>query len=211
MTNSRQTPVGRKTISIISNLARLDGIVTDQYQAINTFIGNGPILRSGVRLFFGAFRHDVVVVCSRTRLLLVFCLLQWLFPLQRCKVIGVDYILPEPHGFIPKLVARVKGMLLRKVDLFILHFADTSGYERYYGIPCARRAFVPFKVNCLDSIPPADQLCSEGEYVFTAGRSFRDIPTFLSAMKQVGYPGFLLYEDIGLMKEAGTQFDLRDV
>ena len=39
----------------------------------------------------------------------------------------------------------------------------------------------------------------------------RDIPTFLSAMKQVGYPGFLLYEDSGLMKEAGTEFDLRDV
>lgn len=209
--SSREAPIGRKTIRLISNLRRLDSVATDQYQALNTFIGDGSILRTGVCLFFKAFRHDAVVVCSQTRLLLVFCVLRWLFPIQRCKVIAVDYILPEPHGLKQKLVARLKGMLLRKVDIFILHFPDTSGYERYYGIPCARREYVPFKVNCSDSMPPVDQLSSEGEYVFTAGRSFRDIPTFLSAMKQAGYPGFLLYEDTGLMKEAGTEFDLRDV
>lgn len=206
-----RAPIGRKTIRIISNLARLDGVETDQYQSVSTFIGNGSTLWNGVRLFFKAFRHDAVVVCSQTRLLLVFCVLRWLFPIQRCKVIAVDYILPEPRGLKQNLVARLKGMLLRKVDMFILHFPDTSGYERYYGIPSARREFVPFKVNCSDSIPPADQLCSEGEYIFTAGRSFRDIPTFLRAMKQVGYPGFLLYEDTGLMKGAGTEFDFRDV
>ncbi|MCI0559457.1 MAG: glycosyltransferase [Nitrososphaera sp.] len=211
MHNSRQAPIRRKTIRLISNLRRLDGIATDQYQALNTFIGDGSILRSSVCLFFKAFRHDAVVVCSLTRLLLVFCVLRWLFPMQRCKVIAVDYILPEPRGLKQKLVARLKGMLLRKVDMFILHFPDTLGYERHYGIPRAHCVFVPFKVNYADSILPVDQLSSEGEYVFTAGRTFRDIPTFLSAMKQVGYPGFLLYEDTGLMKEAGTEFDLRDV
>jgi glycosyltransferase involved in cell wall biosynthesis len=204
-------PIGRKTIRIISNLARLDSLKNDQYQAVNTFIENGPTLWNGVRLFFKAFRHDAVVVCSQTRLLLVFCALQWLIPLQRCKVIGVDYILPEPRGLKQRLVARLKGMFLRKVDVFILHFVDTSGYERHYGIPSARCVFVPFKVNYMDSMLPADQLSSEGEYVFTAGRTFRDIPTFLSAMRQVGYPGFLLYEDTDLMKEAGTDLDLRHV
>jgi glycosyltransferase involved in cell wall biosynthesis len=206
-----RAPIGRKTISLISNLRRLDGVETDQYQAVNTFIGNGPTLWNGVRLFIRAFHHDAVVVSSQTRILLVFCVLQWLLPIQRCKVIGVDYILPEPHGLKQKLVARLKGMFLRKVDVFILHFVDTSGYERHYSIPRARCVFVPFKVNSVDSLLPVDQLSSEGEYVFTAGRSFRDIPTFLSAMRQVGYPGFLLYEDTGLMKEAGTDLDLRHV
>lgn len=206
-----RAPIARKPIRIISNLARLDRVETDQYQAVSTFIGNGPTLWSGVRLFFKAFRHDAVVVCSQTRLLLVFCVLQWLFPIQRCKLIGVDYILPEPRGLKQKLVARLKGMLLRKVDAFILHFVDTSGYQRHYGISRARCVFVPFKVNYLDSMLPVDKMSSEGEYVFTAGRTFRDIPTFLSAMGQVGYPGLLLYEDTGLMKEAGTDLDLRHV
>lgn len=201
----------RKKIRTISNLARLDGVLTDQYQAVNTFIGNGPTLWSGVRLFFKAFRYDVVVVCSQTRLLFVFCVLQWLFPIQMSKVVGVDYILPEPLGLKQKLLARLKGVFLRKVDTFILHFVDTSGYEENYGIPRTRCVFVPFKVNCLDSMPPVDQMSSDGEYIFTAGRSFRDIPTFLSAMRQVGCPGLLLYEDTGLMKEAGTDLDLRHV
>jgi glycosyltransferase involved in cell wall biosynthesis len=209
--NHSKAPIERKTIRVISNLARLDGVTTNQYQAANTFIGNGPTLWNGVRLFIKAFHYDAVVVSSQTRLLLVFCLLQWLFPIQRCKVIGVDYILPEPRGLKQKLVARLKGMFLRKVDAFILHFVDTSGYERHYGIPHARCVFVPFKVNYVESILPADQLSSEGEYIFTAGRSFRDIPTFLSAMRQVGHPGLLLYEDTGLMKEAGTDLDLRHV
>ena len=204
-------PIGRKTISLISNLRRLDGVETDQYQAINTFIENGPTLWNGVRLFFKAFRHDAVVVCSQTRLLLVFCILRRLIPILRCKVIGVDYILPEPHGLKQKLVAWLKGMFLRKVDVFILHFVDTSGYELHYGIPRARCVFVPFKVNHLDTIQPVDQLSSDGEYVFTAGRSFRDIPTFLGAMRQVGYPGLLLYEDTSLIKQAGTDLDFRHV
>ncbi|MEO7860651.1 MAG: glycosyltransferase [Nitrospirales bacterium] len=203
--------IGRKTIRTISNLRRLDGVTTNQYQAVNTFIGNGPTVWNGVRLFFKAFRHDAVVMSSQTRLLLVFCVLQWLCPLQRCKVIGVDYILPEPRGLKQKLVAHLKGMFLKKVDAFILHFVDTSGYERHYGIPRARCVFVPFKVNYVDAVLPVGQLSSEGEYIFTAGRSFRDIPTFLSAMRQVGHPGLLLYEDTGLMKEAGTDLDLRHV
>lgn len=209
--NHSRASIGRKTIRLISNLRRLDGVETDQYQAMNTYIGNGTTLWNGVRLFLKAFRSDAVVVSSQTRLLLVFCALQWLFPLQRCKVIGVDYILPEPHGVKQKLVARLKGMFLRKVDVFILHFVDTSGYELHYGIPRARCVFVPFKVNSVDSMLPADQLSSEGEYVFTAGRSFRDIPTFLSAMRQVGFPGLLLYEDASLMKQAGIDLDFRHV
>ncbi len=204
-------PIERKSVRVISNLRRLDGIETDQYRAVHTFIEDGPILWRGMCLFFKAFRHDAVVVSSETRLLLVLCILQWLFPIQRCKVIGVDYILPEPHSLMQTLVARLKGIFLRKVDAFILHFVDTSGYERHYGIPRARCIFVPFKVNYIDSMLPNDQLSSEGEYVFTAGRSFRDIPTFLSAMRQVGYPGLLLYEDTNLMKEGGTDFDLRQV
>ena len=201
----------RKTIRIISNFPRLNGVETDRYQAENTFIGDGPTLWSGVGLFLRAFHHDAVVMCSQTRPLLMFCILRWLLPIQRCKVIAVDYILPEPRRLRQKLVARLKGVFLRKVDVFILHFVDTSGYERHYGIPRARCVFVPFKVNYIDSIVPADQLSSEGEYVFTTGRTFRDIPTFLSAMRQVGYPGLLLHEDSSVMKEAGTELDLGHV
>lgn len=202
---------GRRTIRLITNLRRLDGVHTDRYQAVSTFLEEKPTTWSGVQLFLKAFRYDAIVLCSETRRLLVFCILQWFLPLHRCKVIGVDYILSKPRNLIERLVARIKGIFLKRVDALILHFPNMQGYELDYGIPQVRCVFVPFKVNFLEKIPSDSGLSSDGEYVFSAGRSFRDIPTFLSAMQQAGYPGLLLYEDTTLMKRAGTDIDLRQV
>lgn len=203
--------MAQQTLRVVSNLRRIDGVQTDQYVVSNTFIGDKDTLWGGVRLFFQALGHDVVVTSGGTRRLLIFCLLQLLLPVHRCKTVAVDYILPLPIGLKQHLSARIKRLLLRKVDKFLLHFTDTELYEHFYAIPRARCLFVPFKVNYIENIPPPSLLSTDGEYVFTAGRSFRDFPTFISAMRQVDYPGLLLYEDAALMRKGGTEIDLTDL
>jgi len=116
----------RIAVRLISNLRHLDGVQTDRYHAVNTFMGHETTMMSGLRLFLKAFRHDAVVICSDTRRLLIFCALQCLLPIHECKVVGVDYILSQPIGLRQRLKARFKEVFLRKVDMFILHFVDTS-------------------------------------------------------------------------------------
>lgn len=203
--------MARKMLRVASNLRRLDGVQTGRYVVSNTFIGEKDTLWGGVRLFFRAFRHDLVVMSGGMRRLLIFCLLQLLLPIRRCRTVTVDYILPRPNGLKQRLSARIKGLLLRKVDMFILHFTHTEPYEHFYGIPRARCVFVPFKVNYFETIPPPSLLSTDGAYVFTAGRSFRDFPTFIGAMRQVEYPGLLLYEDAVLMRRGGTEVDLNNL
>jgi glycosyltransferase involved in cell wall biosynthesis len=198
----------RKILRVVSNLRRIDGMQTCKYVVSNTFIGDRDTVWGGVRLFFQALRHDVVVMSGGTRRLLIFCLLQLLLPVHRCKTVAVDYILPLPIGLKQDLSARIKGLLLRKVDKFILHFTDTESYQHFYAIPRARCVYVPFKVNHIENIPPPSLLSADGEYVFTAGRSFRDFSTFIGAMGQVDYPGLLLFEDAELMRKGGTEIDL---
>src|SRR5205823_13514996 len=98
----------------------------------------------------------------------------------------------------------IMRILLKRVDHFIHYFKDLDGYQRYFGIGPDRSTFVPFKVNSWNLVPPLDELSTDGEYVFTGGRSLRDIDTFLGAMRLVPYQGLLLYHDLKMVHENGT-------
>src|SRR5690242_7029066 len=100
-----------KILRVVSNLRRIDGLQTGQYTVANTFIGEKDTLWGGVRLFFEAFHHDVVVMSGGTRRLLILGLLQLLLPAHRSKTVAVDYILPLPTGLKQLLSARIKGLL----------------------------------------------------------------------------------------------------
>jgi len=193
---------------VLTNLKRLQGVESEGYRVTSTFVGGKANIWSGIRLFCQSFRFDAIIFSSETRRLLIFCLLRTLLPFSQCVVLGVDYILQEPIGWRQRLLARIKGRLLSKVDRFILHFVETSVYQKYYGIPRERCAFIPFKVNHFEVIASSQRTSSDGEYVFTAGRSFRDLPTFAQAMRHTGYPGLLLYEDAEIMMQGGTKVDL---
>src|SRR6185436_18356764 len=67
--------------------------------------------------------------------------------------------------------------------------------------------YVPFKVNQLAEIqrrlavePPGD-----GEYVMCAGRTMRDIRTFVEAMRRVDCPGILHQQPADMMAAHGTE------
>lgn len=198
-------------IRLLSNLRRLDGVRTGQFEAVSTFSGENESFWSGVKLFLCAGTVDVVVLSGGTWSIVGACFVKWFMPFRRCKLVAVDFILSRPAGWKQTIVAKLKGVLLQKVDRFILHFKDTTAYDQIYRIAPSKCIFVPFKVNYWEKMSAQDEAKATEEYVFTAGRSYRDFPTFMEAMRLVHYPGVLLYEDDTLLKRSATDIDLSNV
>jgi len=196
---------------MISNLRRLDGVKTAQYEAASLYAGEKETFWDGMCLFIRAHGKDVLVLTGGTWRVVGFCLMRSLWPFSSCKLVAVDFILSRPQGWKQSIIAWFKGRLLRKVDRFVLHFTDTSEYERIYGIPPSKCVFIPFKVNYWEKLSPEDRSSEVEEYVFTAGRSYRDFPTFIEAMRRADYPGLLLYEEDALLKRSATDLDLSNL
>ncbi len=125
--------------------------------------------------------------------------------LFQCPLVSVDLVLTRPNRMKDRFVCWLKKLLLRRVNLFIHYFTDVSGYEEFYGISTGRSKYVAFKANLYDGAPPIDEAKSTGGYVLAAGRSHRDLKTFVEAMRRVPYPGVLLVQDRAVLEEHGTE------
>ncbi|MGH9194654.1 MAG: glycosyltransferase [Acidimicrobiia bacterium] len=169
-------------------------------------------LRSGVRsalkLHFQSLRADVLLLYQPPgRLAWLLCALRWLTKPWNPRFVLVDIVFTKPWpGAIGTVVALLKWVLCKRVDLFISFIKDVSQLGVYYGIREGQCRFVPFKVNRLArsrALAPR----SIGEYVFTGGRSRRDFSAFCRAMKDLPYPGIILTprHDEALLHE--TDFD----
>jgi glycosyltransferase involved in cell wall biosynthesis len=156
------------------------------------------------RMFQSARRSDAVVLNIASIAVLKLCLLRLLMPWARFRLISVDILLARPENFRHRLLTPIKKFLLRQVDLFILYFHDLADYDRYFGIGPDRAHYVPFKSNSWEKLPPGEQLSNDGEYIFTAGRTMRDLKTFVEAMRRVPYPAVLMHLK-GENIEHGTQ------
>lgn len=199
----------RRTLRVLSELPRFHGITTDRYAVQADYLLNEDSFTNGMKLLFKVPEYDVILMNSSTRGLLGLCLARWLWPFQRCRLVSLDIHLNEPIGWKQRVVSQLKRFLLKKVDLHVLFFNDFSGYERCFGITSAKAKFVPFKVNSWDIVSHDGSTEREGEYVFCGGRSLRDLETFKRAMKQVPFPGLLLYQqDPTFMALHGTPVDL---
>ncbi len=145
-------------------------------------------------------RSDLVIIDNDVKRL---CFAAGLKPFGSFKLISVDLIVRPPVGPIRRAAAKLKSFLLSRVDKFILYFRNTEGFAHYYGIRADRTVYVPFKVNGLDqpfwprSVPP-------GDHVLCAGRTLRDLATFVEAMGRTGLPAVLLQQSAEIMKEHGT-------
>jgi len=199
----------RRSLRILSGLPRLHGITTDRYIVHADCISGGDTFLNGMRLFSKARRYDIVLMNSSTRGVLGLCLMRWVWPFHRWKLVSLDIHLNEPIGWKQRVFSRLKRVLLRKVDLHILFFKDLSGYEKWFGISSTKAKFVPFKVNSWEIISHDGTENVEGEYVFCGGRSLRDLNTFKRAMAQISLPALLLYQqDPAFMEMHGTPVDL---
>jgi glycosyltransferase involved in cell wall biosynthesis len=153
----------------------------------------------------GCLRSDLVIVHTDPAKLMLACALKCVLPL-RFKIVSVDLIVRTPRSLRGRIKTFLQKILFKRVHRFILYFKDLRGCERLYGIGPERTIYVPFKVNQLEEIQRRLALAppSDGEYVMCAGRTMRDIKTFVAAMKRVECPGILHQQPADMMAAHGT-------
>ena len=160
----------------------------------------------GARQFLaGCLSSDLVIVHTDPARLMLACALKRVLSL-RFKIVSVDLIVRTPNSLKGRIKTFIQKILFKRVHRFILYFKDLRGCERLYGISPERTIYVPFKVNQLDEIHKrlAGEPTGDGEYVMCAGRTMRDIKTFVAAMKRVQCPGVLHQQPADMMAAHGT-------
>jgi glycosyltransferase involved in cell wall biosynthesis len=187
-------------IRIISNFKELDKVMRGE-PIVHEFISDDA---STTKFILKCLRSDVVILNINQKGLMLACLLKWILPFAPFSLVSVDLILRQPKTRVGRIKTRVKKILFSRVDRFILYFKDLRSYERLYGIGPDRARYVPFKVNGWEQITARPRGTSEGEYVLCAGRTLRDIETFVEAIKRAGCPGVLLQQRSELLAEHGT-------
>lgn len=191
-----------KTIRVISNFKRMGaatsaagGPVTHEY--VGEDVGAAQFLRK-------CLDSDLVILNIDQKRLMLACLLRSVWPGARFGLVSVDLILRPPKTLKDRAKAFVKRVLFSRVDRFVLYFRELGGYERFYGIGPGRSAYVPFKVNGWDEIEARPPASADGSYVLCAGRTLRDVGTFVEALRRAGCPGVLLQQRRELLAEHGT-------
>lgn len=201
-----------RLLTSIADLPRRRGATPIEAEVILIDRG-GPVWRL-IRAFRAHIKSrgkDAVVFYQPGIELLLLCTFRKLLPAGRSRLIVVDLILTTPGSSRrERLKAKVKGWLLRNVDLFLLHIKDTSGLREHYGIHPLKARFIPFKVNTPEMIDSLE--VRESDYIFTGGKSKRDYLTFVRAMEGLPFRGVVLMP--GSDRENalhGTYFETGDV
>lgn len=198
----------KKKLKIMSNMPELElgaGPHVDlEHEVMDPNWSFGGIIKEILK----AHRHQVVLINATPQRLMMFCLFGLFSPFRKWKLVSLDQNLIEPKTSSERIVAGLKRLLFRNVDLFILHLRDITGYERYYGVSSDRALYIPFKANIWDLVGDPERLSSDGEYVLVAGRSLRDLKTFTEAMSSLKYSTIILHQGTHRMREHGTEIDL---
>lgn len=157
-----------------------------------------------IRFINKCLQSDLVILDTAVAKLMLACAVKWVLPMLRFKIVSVDLILRTPKSRAGRVKAFFKSLLFKRVHRFILFFKDLRGCERYYGIGPDRTIYVPFKVNGWEEIQLRQTPTADGDYVLCAGRTLRDIETFVEAMRRAGCPGVLLQQKRELLAAHGT-------
>jgi glycosyltransferase involved in cell wall biosynthesis len=190
-------------VRILTNFSFSDQAALPDVPLSLSHIGSEGGAREILRFLGKCLRSDLVILNIDQRKLMFAALLRWL-PFARFRLISVDLVLRPPRSAKDRLKAFVKRILLSGVDRFALYFKNLEGYQRFYGIGPDRAVYVPFKVNASERIGARPQGVADGEYVLCAGRTLRDIKTFVEAMRATGCPGVLLQQKRELLNAHGT-------
>ena len=174
------------------------------WTAANGEPGTTILARTAAQCLHQARRCDVVLINSDPRLVLQLCALFAALPYLRRPLVASDTVLRRPEGWRQRLTLPGRRFLLSRVDHFIHHFKDLSGYRSIFGIGPERSSFVPFKANLryrcnVDPNP-------EGEYVLCFGRSLRDFDTFFDAVERLPYPAAIARPDFAALRAHGSRF-----
>jgi glycosyltransferase involved in cell wall biosynthesis len=188
-------------IRIISNFKGLDQVKAPGEPLVHKYVGDV----SATEFIRQCFHSDLVILNTDQKKLMLACALRWIVPFVHFRLVSVDILLRRPTTLTSRAKALLKKILLRRVDRFLLYFKNLRGCERFYGIGPDRAVYVPFKVNDWDKIQLWADTTSGGDYVMCAGRTMRDVNTFVEAMRRSGCHGLLHQQKADVMAEHGTQ------
>lgn len=194
----------KQPVKVVSNMKRMGEVVAASSadgSLAHEYVGEDVPAAAFARKCLGA---DLVILNIDQKRLLLAGALRLLWPAARFRLVSADLILRPPRSAGDRAKALLKRVLFSRVDKFVLYFKDLAGYERFYGIGAARAAYVPFKVNGREEIDARREPTPEGDYVLCAGRTLRDVGTFVEAMRRAGRPGVLLQQRRELLNAHGT-------
>jgi glycosyltransferase involved in cell wall biosynthesis len=190
-----------KRLRILSNFRRLDDVIDASSEITHEYLSNDLGTLGFLRKCIGS---DLVIINIDQRKLMWACLLRWVLPMFRFRIASVDLILRPPKNLRERIRAICVKIIFSRVDRFVLYFKDLRGYQRFFGIGSDRAAYVPFKVNGWELITARPRGTADGDHVLCAGRTLRDIATFVEAMRRTGLPGVLLQQKRELLLAHGT-------
>ena len=193
-----------RTIRIVTDIQGLTQSLLPEASLSLSYVGSGHSWADRLRFIAQCLRSDLVILDTAVDKLLLACALKWALPILRFKIVSVDLILRTPKSRVGRVKAFYKKFLFKKVHRFILFFKDIRGCERFYGIGPDRMIYVPFKVNGWEVMQQRPTPSADGEYVLCAGRTLRDIQTFVEAMRRNNCPGVLLQQKRELLEAHGT-------
>jgi len=159
--------------------------VTYLYDKLPTFL---PVLLKripyrefleGAIQFLLSKQYDAVVTAGH-RPAIVFAVLSRLTGLEKKQVVKELFI--DERGVQSKFASFLYRWAFKNVSLIITNSSGEIPYMmNWLRIPENRFKFIPWPAN----IPATETLSDEGDYVFAAGRSFRDWDTFFKAVQSV--------------------------
>ena len=194
--------------TVLSSFAAFDQVIPPDEQIVFEHIDDRSSSWQFARQCLSA---DVVILNIDQRRLMLACLLRWALPFARFRLVSVDLVLRPPKTRTERIRVLIKRVLFSRVDRFVLYFRNLSGYTRLYGIDAERVSYVPFKVNALNLIETRGSNGSSGEYVLCAGRTLRDVETFVEAMRRAGRQGVLLQQKRELLAAHGSSAWMDDL
>ena len=186
---------------VISNFRRMARAAAGDPSLEYEYVGEDAGALAFLKKCLGA---DVVILNIDQKRLMLAGVLRLLWPFARFRLVSSDLILRPPKSLKDRAKVFVKRLLFSRVDRFVLYFKDLGGYERFYGIGPGRVTYVPFKVNGWELIEARPRASGAGAYVLCAGRTLRDVGTFVEALRRAGCPGVLLQQRRELLQEHGT-------
>lgn len=199
-----KTEMHRPAMRILTNIRGLNQSFLAETPVTFSYVSWDTSWPERIRFIANCLRADLVILDTAVEKLMLACAVKWVVPMLRFRIVSVDLILRTPKSRTGRVKAFFKRLLLKQVHRFILFFKDLRGCERFYGIGADRAIYVPFKVNGWEEIEERSTPTAEGDYVLCAGRTLRDINTFVEAMRRTGCPGMLLQQKRELLAAHGT-------
>ena len=134
------------------------------------------------RLLNAAIHADYLVIHFSLPEVLFFAVLLFLIPLQRCRLVTLDFFVLSPPAWLQPLVR----WSLAHTYKMLVYFRDSSRFQRIYDLPAEKFQYVPFKINQWESVRKTE--VRDEQYLFVGGRSRRDFKTLFEAVRDLPFP-----------------------